>query len=80
MIILHLHNYLLIMMTISNKKYCVLIDRKKLNYHKDQIDIKTLPILQVFMRTSDNMFKGTIIDGKLIQSENKYYFLIYNHP
>ena len=70
------YNYLLIMITLNNKKYCVFIDRRKLNYNKSQIDIRTLPVLQIFLKTSDDIFKGTIIDGKMIQSDNKYFFLI----
>lgn len=70
------YNYLLLMFTINEKHYCVAIDRKKLSYHKDQLDMKTIQIIQVNMRVSDIIFRGTIFDGKLIQTNNDYIFLI----
>ena len=70
------YNYLLIMMTINNIRYCFLLDRKKLSYHKNQIDMKALQILSIKMNASEAMFCGSIIDGKLIQSNNNYHFLI----
>jgi len=69
-------NYFLIFMTISNKQICVIIDRKKLSYHRNQLDIKTLSIIKIFVNTTDNIFNGTILNGKLIFKEDKYYFLI----
>ena len=69
-------NYFLIMMSINDKNYCVVIDRKKLSYHKDQIDMKTVFMLQLNFKTSETFFKGTIFDGKLIQSKDGYIFLI----
>ena len=60
------YNYLLIMLTINNKYYCVVIDRKKLSYHKSQLDMKTLNVIQINLKTTDAMFKGSIFDGKLI--------------
>lgn len=70
------NNFLIIMTTIDNKKYCVAIDRKKLSYHKSQLDMKTLQIIQFNIRSTDEIFKGTIFDGKLIQSNNQYILLI----
>ena len=70
------YNYLLLMLTINEKQYCVAIDRKKLSYHKSQLDMKTIQILQINMKTSESMFRGTIFDGKLIQTNNEYIFLI----
>jgi hypothetical protein len=70
------YNYLLIMFTHNNKKYCVAIDRKKLSYHKNQLDMKTIQIIQIQMNVSEIIFSGTIFDGKLIFSNNKYIFLI----
>lgn len=69
-------NYLLILTTFNNKKYCVAIDRKKLSYQKSQLDMRTLQLFQINMRTSEKMFDGTILDGKLIQNNNNYLFLI----
>lgn len=70
------YNYLLLMFTLNDKYYCVVIDRKKLSYHKDQLDMKTIQIIQVQMKVSETIFRGTIFDGKLIQINNEYIFLI----
>ena len=70
------YNYLLIMANINDKQYCVVIDRKKLSYHKNQLDMKTVNVIQLQMKASDSIFTGSIFDGKLMQSENKYVFLI----
>jgi hypothetical protein len=69
-------NYLLIFITLDNKKYCVAIDRRKLSYHKEQIDIKTVFMVKIHVKVSDSIFSGTIFDGKLIDSSNKFIFLI----
>jgi hypothetical protein len=70
------YNYLLLMLTLESKHYCVAIDRKKLSYHKSQLDMKTIQIMRIHMNTTDAIFRGTIFDGKLIQTNNKYIFLI----
>lgn len=70
------YNYLLMMLTISDKQYCVAIDRKKLSYHKEQLDMKTIQIIQLNMKTSESIYRGTILDGKIIQTNNEYIFLI----
>jgi len=69
-------NYLLMMITLNEKQYCVAIDRKKLSYHKSQLDLKTIQILQLNIKSSDSIYSGTIFDGKLIQTVNEYVFLI----
>lgn len=70
------YNYLLLMFTLNDKHYCTAIDRKKLSYHKDQLDMKTIQVIQVNMKVSEIIFRGTIFDGKLIQTNNEYIFLI----
>jgi hypothetical protein len=70
------YNYLLIMLKINDKNLCVAIDRKKLSYHKNQLDMKTIQIIQINVKTTEIMFNGTIYDGKLIKSNNQYVFLI----
>jgi hypothetical protein len=70
------YNYLLIMLTINNNNYCVAIDRKKLSYHKSQLDMKTIQIIQINLKTTDSIYNGTIFDGKIIQSNGEYIFLI----
>lgn len=76
-------NYFLIFMNLEDskndmkpKKYCVAIDRRKLSYHKDQIDIKSVFMVKSIVKVSDSIFNGTIFDGKLIESSNKFIFLI----
>jgi hypothetical protein len=69
-------NYFLIFITIDGKKYCVAVDRRKLSYHEGQVDLKTVFMVKVIVKASDNIFSGTIFDGKLIESSNKYIFLI----
>jgi len=70
------YNYLLIMITINDNQYCVTIDRKKLSYHKSQLDMKTIFVNQINMKTTESLYRGTIFDGKLIQSNNDFIFLI----
>lgn len=69
-------NYLILFLTLNDKKYCVAIDRRKLSYHKNQLDMKTIQVIMVNVKTSDSIFRGTIFDGKLIQTNNEYIFLI----
>ena len=70
------YNYLILMLSINNINYCVAIDRKKLSYHKTQLDIKNIQIIQININTSDDLYNGTIFDGKLIHINNQYLFLI----
>jgi len=69
-------NYFLIFTTIMNKSYAVIINRKKLSYHRNQVDMKTVFIVKIFINTNANIYSGTIFDGKIIQKDNKNYFLI----
>jgi hypothetical protein len=69
-------NYLLIVIMIDNRKYCVAIDRKKLSYHKNQLDMKTIQLFQINLKCNDSIFKGSIFDGKLINIDGKYVFMI----
>jgi hypothetical protein len=69
-------NYFLIFLIIDDKKYCVAIDRRKLSYHKDQLDLKTVFIVRIVVKVNESLFTGTIFDGKLIESNKKYIFLI----
>ena len=70
------YNYLLLMLTLESKNYCVAIDRKKLSYHKSQLDMKTIQVMRLHMNTTEAIFRGTVFDGKLIQTNNKCIFLI----
>ena len=69
-------SYLLLFTVINNNKMCIAIDRRKLSYHKDQVDIKTVFMVKLNIMVTDSVYDGTIIDGKLIESNNKFIFLI----
>jgi len=73
-------NYFLIFMNLElngeKKKYCIAIDRRKLSYHIEQIELKYVFMVKVHMKVSESIFNGTIFDGKLIESSNKFIFLI----
>ena len=78
------YNYLLLFLSINNTKYCVAVDKKRLSYHKNQIQIKKVNMYKIMISASSSIFRGTIFDCKLINStiskENrtiyKYYMLI----
>jgi hypothetical protein len=69
-------NYYLIFMMIGTKPLCVLIDTKKLSYYKNKLDFRNVSIIKIFVNTTDNIFSNSIFYGKVIQKEDKYYFLI----
>lgn len=71
-------NYFLLFTTIMNKQYTVLINRKKLSYHRNQIDIKNVFIVKILVNTNINIFSGTLFDGKIIQKDNNHHFLIHD--
>lgn len=70
------YSYLLIFKKIKGVKYAVAIDRRKLKYQRSQVDINKVFIVNLKMKTTESIFRGTIFDGKLINSNNKYIFLI----
>ena len=59
------YNYLIIMLSINNIKYCVAIDRKKLSYHKSQLDIKNIQIIQININTSLYISGLTILNNAM---------------
>jgi len=71
-------NYFLIFINIMDKPYAILINRKKLSYHRNQVDMRTVFITKIFIKTNQNMYLGTIFDGKIIQKDNNNYFLIHD--
>lgn len=70
------YNYLLIMITLNDKQYCAVVDRKKLSYHKNQLDMRTIQIILLNVKTTESIYRGSIFDGKLIQNSNDYIYLI----
>lgn len=71
-------NYLLIFMKLRNKHRTFLIDRRKLKYNKEHLDLKSFLILEVDFKAESSIYLGTIIDGKLLRLENNKYVFICN--
>lgn len=71
------YNYFLIFMKIDNQSYCVAIDRKRLSYHRKNINISNINLYKLKVSASMSVFQGTIFDCKLIRNKlNKYLMLI----
>ena len=62
------YNYLIIFYRYLNQPYCAAIDRKNLSYHRDKVDIKKIPIYKIKVMTSQSIFRGTIMDCKLVKN------------
>lgn len=71
-------NYLLVFARINDVNRTFLIDRRKLRYNKDQIDLKTVLILEVNFKAKETLYQGTIIDGKMLKLVNNNYVFICN--
>lgn len=70
------YSYYLLFVNINNIQYCVMVDKKKLSYHKDKLDVKTTTIYKIKINTFKNIYRGTIFDCKLIKNNNMYFMLI----
>ena len=66
------YNYLLLFLTIDNTKYCVAVDKKRLSYHRNQVQIKKVNMYKIMISASNSIFRGTIFDCKLINSVSTY--------
>ena len=62
------YNYFLIFYKYNSIQYCVAVDRKNLSYHRDKVDIKKVPIFKIKVMTTPSIFRGTIMDCKLIKN------------
>jgi len=62
------YNYFLIFYRYLNQSYCAAVDRKNLSYHREKVDIKKIPIYKIKVMTSQSIFRGTIMDCKLIKN------------
>ncbi|ADO67508.1 hypothetical protein crov474 [Cafeteria roenbergensis virus] len=71
-------NYLILFMKLQNKNRTFMIDRRKLKYNKEQLDLKSVLILEIDFKADNNIFQGSIIDGKLLKLENGQYIFICN--
>jgi hypothetical protein len=72
-------NYFLIFTIINNNKLCIIIDRKKLSYHKNQLDIKNLQLYNLKIECDDELYKGSILDCKLINNKSENIFIIQDY-
>ena len=66
-------NYILLMMSINKNNYCIIIDRKNLSYHQNQLKIININIFKLDININNSFYNGTILYGKLI---NNQIFLI----
>jgi hypothetical protein len=76
------YNYLLLFLKINNKKYNIIINKKKLSYQKNKLEINNLNIASLYIDCPDEFYNGTILDGKLISpysNNNNYIFLITDY-
>lgn len=69
------YNYILLFTKINNSSYCVAIDKKRMSYHKDKINVKQINMYKLKIMTKPSLFNGSIFDCKLIRSK-KYIMLI----
>lgn len=70
------YSYYLIFTSINNIQYCVAIDKRKLSYHKEKINLRQVLIYLIKINTFKNIYRGSIFDAKLVKHENNYYMLI----
>lgn len=70
------YNYFLIFITLYGKPLVVMIDRKKLTYQKSNLQHNDVIIYTLNVTADENLYKGTIFDGKLIKVNNSYEFVI----
>lgn len=70
------YSYLVIFLNIDKKKICVAIDKKKMSYHKEQVDLKRLNIIKIEVNASKSIFRGSIFDCILIRNKQNRYFML----
>lgn len=69
-------NCLLVFIKIKEKYYSYLIDRKTLSYNKYQVNPKNVKTISVEIKLDNSIYKGSIFDGILIQSDRTKTFVI----
>lgn len=70
------NNYYIIFNKINNYNYCTLIDKKKLSYHRNKVNTRYIDIFKIKINCSETIYKGTIMDCKMIKKNNQYLMLI----
>jgi len=68
-------NYLLICMKIQEQNKTFIIDRRKLKYYKNNLNLKEIKIIEIKIHADPVLFTGSIFDGKMI---DKKYFLVFD--
>jgi len=71
-------NCLLVFIKIYNRFYSYIIDRKTLSYNRHQIKIDNVSMIPIKIRFDKNIYKGTIMDGVLLNKENNKNVFIIN--
>ena len=65
------YNYFLIFMKIDNLCYCLAIDKKKITYQKNKLNINMTKVIRLNIKAMNTLFKGSIffnlyaIDNKM---------------
>lgn len=65
--------YLLVFIKIKENYYSVLIDKTTLN---KKINYNDLKIISIKLRADDKLYKGTIMDGKILKQDNSSTFIV----
>lgn len=72
------NKYLLVFINIREFDYCVLINKDYLESKINDININNIKIISIKMRVNIKTYLGTILDGTLINNDNKNMFVIDN--
>jgi hypothetical protein len=70
------YSYYLLFLKINNIQYCIAIDKRKLSYHKEKINIRHVIMYSIKINTFNTMYRGSIFDSKLIKYDNNHTMLI----
>jgi hypothetical protein len=70
------YGYIIIFMKIDNNQYGIVMDKKKMSYHKNNINVNDITMYKIKFTTFKNLFSGTIFDCKLIKKNDKHIMII----
>lgn len=75
-------NFLIICMKIKQQNRTFLIDRRKLKYHKNNLNLKEVKIIEINLKANTILFNGSIFDGKMLtlnkDGNKQSYFLVFD--
>lgn len=69
-------SYLIYFMKYHGMNKSFILDRRKLKYNLKDVDLKTCLILEVKIKCDEELYKGTVLDGKLMTINNKGVFIL----